>query len=363
MVLALLAKQSQATFSIFFSHLYRLFICALLLKAQIVVFNHFYNHNCLCIKYDQREKIMNLTQKEFLRALEYLQSSRQNRQVLDWADQELASVSIGRLVQLLSGEVNEYLEACGASKLGDPIDPRDLRDHGMSHHDALDDQVTEWIDVLIYMLIIFKETKLYPDLGLLTTAQAVRSDPTKLITLMIERLTEMESGVTQAKLDQIMEVWQMMAAYLPAELNVTLAVLIKLLTNGWNRPEKYYHNYDETGKKLTEAEMHERYLHSERCLRLIRDYFAKVCGKKVRLYWWMHRPFAKYILEFRNSRESIAALQMALANSASLYQDMLFEAASDSGFSQEERILLAMAAGGYALSAVPEPRPLTQLLN
>lgn len=288
---------------------------------------------------------MVLSPEQFDKALKEVQRLRQSRPVLNVADHELASASLPYLVGKLLGELREYIEAC------------EQECEGVSSQEAVHNQVAEWMDVLIYLLIIFKETKIYPDLGLLTTVQSEAHRPDNLIAAMQACLLVMEQGITRQKLDHVMEIWQLVAAYLPPDLRVAVAVANKQVHNGWNRPRAYYQDHDATGQRLTEAEIHDRYYHSERCLRLIRDYFTRVCGRKVELYSWMHQPFAKYILDFRHSKASYESLRWALERSGPIYQQLMREVASQLDVTREEKLLIALAAGGQALGVVPEPVP------
>ncbi len=76
--------------------------------------------------------------------------------------------------------------------------------------------------------------------------------------------------------------------------------------NTANRPEQYYSSFDFSGKKLTLEELVMRYDHTEKCLRIIRDFYNST------LQSWMHQQHADLILDFRNSENNVALLKLRL---------------------------------------------------
>lgn len=76
--------------------------------------------------------------------------------------------------------------------------------------------------------------------------------------------------------------------------------------NSANRPAQYYSSIDVSGKKLTPEELVMRYDHSEKCLRIIRDFYNAT------LQSWMHQQHADLILDFRKSESNIALLKFRL---------------------------------------------------
>lgn len=78
------------------------------------------------------------------------------------------------------------------------------------------------------------------------------------------------------------------------------------LKNTANRPAQYYSSIDVSGKKLTPEELVMRYDHSEKCLRIIRDFYNAT------LQSWMHQQHADLILDFRKSESNIALLKFRL---------------------------------------------------
>ncbi len=98
--------------------------------------------------------------------------------------------------------------------------------------------------------------------------------------------------------------WHLPEINSPAEI-----VKPKMKENKRNYPEMYYTLiHPETGKILTPEEQELRYIHSNRCMRLVRRTFNRTNG----LYWTDHVPHAPLILDFLHAERNYQALVEAM---------------------------------------------------
>lgn len=82
----------------------------------------------------------------------------------------------------------------------------------------------------------------------------------------------------------------------------------KMEENENNYPPMYFAISNERGSILKPDEQEERYHHSVKCLRLIRN----AHGRPRKLLWSMHAPYAELILDFRNAGRNYQTLVEAM---------------------------------------------------
>jgi len=89
-------------------------------------------------------------------------------------------------------------------------------------------------------------------------------------------------------------------------MNVERVMTAVTQKNTANRPSQYYSALDEKGQPLSREEQVARYDHTEKCLRMIRDFYHAT------LQPWMHEAHEDLIFDFRHSEKNIALLKQRL---------------------------------------------------
>jgi len=281
---------------------------------------------------------MGLTPDHLQQALIYLSSWQSLRQAMTISDHEIVATRECMGCYLLNEvrELNAELEA----------------EPNSADRSALN---TEMIDILIFLMITFRVTGFRPDFSLSAQTPANYKEVSLKIEMLLAECNQMIERLDFAQLERMFLIWRELAEYFSIDFNISMLMMHKLTENGWNRPAEYYQVYDQDFRAMSDEEIFAKFEHTEKCLRIIRDHFSLLLGRKTPLYKWMHQPFTHVILDFQNSTAAIAQLQYELNQSQPIYLEMLKKTVNGSGYqtlSAQELSDLAVIAGGVVL---PDP--------
>jgi hypothetical protein len=221
---------------------------------------------------------------EFIQVNQLLEIWRQQRAAVLVNDQVNLELTAE---QYLPGEIEEFVES--------------------SLNNGLSDLKTklELVDILIFAnalrFTLGISPQVFNEALSILSADGTKSSLSDLVSSLQSRAEYLLVKDPEKNITEFLQVWLQLASVLPEELNLLGLVVLKTKINGLNRPSQYYQQYDSKGCQLNVTELVERYRHTERCLRAIRDHFSQVMGTKVALQSWMHQPVAHWILDFRSS--------------------------------------------------------------
>lgn len=263
------------------------------------------------------------------------------RPILSKSDSTVLGCGAGmppRISSLLWREIQEFVEEFNRGDLSSA------------------DLIAELTDIFIFLDIALSEIGV--DLEQSYPAAKTRAEIAAYIEDLASASQSLSGGISKLKIEEIYSLLHAIADSLPAIYDPYSQVRKKSRINGLNRPKRYYQDQKKfDSKTLTDEEIYAKFLHTEKCLRLIRNYFSKIIGEKTSLFSWMHQPFEDLILDFVHSEEALANLKLSLENSRALYQDLLRDRlrrinGGELKFSVASRELefLSIAAGGLPIA-------------
>ncbi len=116
---------------------------------------------------------------------------------------------------------------------------------------------------------------------------------------LIEMAQHWAEGDIQANAQYFLQYMMSVVKHFPSDHPLDIAIVMSevIIKNSRNRPAKYFSFTDpnDPEKMISLNEVSTRFNHSNRMLRILRTHYGSPLER------WMHEPFARLILDFRNS--------------------------------------------------------------
>lgn len=225
-----------------------------------------------------------------------------------------------------------------------------LEEHGFessllhTFFEKASDHSKEFADILVFLFSYCQHKNLQPQFEaawMRANGQGARSP---IYDQLHELAVNLNEGDVDANVKHLLTYVISLSHHLPYSFSVIDAMTATIVKNQANRPERYYRNVDQQGRTLSEEDSRAKYAHTERALRMLRDYFGSP------LLAEMHLPHQEQILDYRNSEVNLGLIAQRLEQQRQLMavglNETLRQVAADTQFNQpvlERRLRLAGA--------------------